>query len=109
MLLSWAAAMENRDFAAARRLFGDDGARSGMDQRTWAATYAGYRDIAIAFGDGDVEGGAGSLYYQVPVRLTAPGTAGPERRAGTITLRRVNDVDGATPAQLRWHIDTLDW
>ena len=101
VLLSWGAAMENRDFAAASALFGG-GRRDTND-------YSGYREITVGFGDGDVEGGAGSLYYQVPVWLTATGPKGPVRREGTITLRRVNDVDGATPAQLRWHIDTLKW
>lgn len=101
VLLSWGAAMENRDFAAAGTLFGG-GRRDAND-------YTGYREITVGFGDGAVEGAAGSLYYEVPVRLTATGPAGPVRREGTITLRRVNDVDGATPAQLRWHIDTLNW
>ncbi|MGX7925079.1 hypothetical protein ACWPMX_00735 [Tsuneonella sp. HG094] len=101
VLLSWGAAMENRDFAAASALFG--GGRSDAND------YKGYRDITVGFGDGDVEGGAGSLYYQVPVWLTATGPKEPVRREGSITLRRVNDVDGATPAQLRWHIDSLNW
>ncbi len=101
MLLSWAAALENRDFSAASALFGG-GRRDSND-------YAGYGDITVGFGDGDVEGAAGSLYYAVPVWLTASGPSGPVRREGTITLRRVNDVDGATPAQLRWHVDQLDW
>lgn len=93
--------MENRDFAAARTMFGE----SGSD----ANDYSGYRDITVGFGDGDLEGAAGSLYYEVPVWMTATTAKGPVRREGMITLRRVNDVDGATPAQLRWHIGTLDW
>ena len=30
----------------------------------------------------------------------------PYNLAGTITLRRVNDVEGATPEQLRWYIES---
>lgn len=101
VLLSWAAALENRDFAAADALFGNGGGDTN--------DYLALREIAVGFGDGTVEGAAGSLYYQVPVRLTATGPQGAVRREGTITLRRVNDVEGATPEQLRWHINTLDW
>ena len=53
----------------------------------------------------DQEGAAGSSYIMVPLTLTATDKAGkPIRYAGPITLRRVNDVDGASAAQLRWHV-----
>ena len=51
------------------------------------------------------EGGAGSIYIEIPVVVTgAMKTGGSFRMQGPVALRRVNDVDGATPAQLRWHI-----
>ena len=53
----------------------------------------------------DQEGAAGSIYIMVPLTLTATDKAGkPVRYSGPITLRRVNDVDGASAAQLRWHM-----
>ena len=53
----------------------------------------------------DQEGAAGSSYIMVPLTLTATDKAGRlVRYAGPITLRRVNDVDGASAAQLRWHM-----
>ena len=53
----------------------------------------------------DQEGAAGSSYIMVPLTLTATDKAGkPVRYSGPITLRRVNDVDGASAAQLRWHM-----
>ena len=53
----------------------------------------------------DQQGAAGSSYIMVPLTLTATDKAGkPVRYAGPITLRRVNDVDGASAAQLRWHM-----
>lgn len=53
----------------------------------------------------DQEGAAGSIFIMVPLTLTATDKAGkPVRYAGPITLRRVNDVDGASAAQLRWHM-----
>ncbi|MEO5706892.1 MAG: hypothetical protein ABIT10_10125 [Alteraurantiacibacter sp.] len=50
------------------------------------------------------EGAAGSLFCTVEVSLadaSAPATA---PTSATLVLRRVNDVDGATPQQLRWTI-----
>jgi hypothetical protein len=51
-----------------------------------------------------VEGGAGSLYCTVSVTLVDAGNARLPPEQGTIDLRRVNDVDGATAEQLRWTI-----
>ena len=53
----------------------------------------------------DQEGAAGSIFIMVPLTLTATDKAGkPVSYAGPITLRRVNDVDGASAEQLRWHM-----
>ena len=53
----------------------------------------------------DGEGAAGSVFITVPVTVSATLKNGTRQRfRGTYVLRRVNDVDGATPAQLRWHI-----
>ncbi|MET0363977.1 MAG: hypothetical protein ABW169_04930, partial [Sphingobium sp.] len=56
-----------------------------------------------------VEGGAGSLYYEVPVTLTGTLRDGrTERLTGPVVVRRVNDVDGATAEQLTWHLSQSD-
>jgi hypothetical protein len=53
----------------------------------------------------DVEGAAGSSYAEVKVRVDARLRSGARQRfVGSYTLRRVNDVDGSTAAQRRWHI-----
>ncbi len=58
---------------------------------------------------GPVEGAAGSLYVQVPVVLYGRYvTGGAYRRAGQVTLRRVNSVPGATAAQLSWRIERIE-
>ena len=58
---------------------------------------------------GEIEGAAGSLYVEVPVRTYGVTTTGGKfDEPAVVTLRRVNNVDGATPAQLRWHITTVD-
>lgn len=61
----------------------------------------------FAFGHGEVEGAAGSLYYELPVTLVADG--GRLTRQGTLTMKRVNDVPGAEDWQLAWHIEKLEW
>jgi hypothetical protein len=110
VLLSWAHAMEDRAFASAYALYRKGGPASGQSAADYATSFAGYRTITAAIGDGMVDGAAGSLYYQVPVTLTGEAQDGsPYRRSGTITLRRVNDVPGAEDWQLAWHIDTIEW
>ena len=50
-----------------------------------------------------MEGAAGSLYYEAPLVIDfADGRAS---RRGTIVLRRVNDVPGASAEQLTWRIE----
>ena len=81
--------------------------RAGIDQGALAparlkALGEVHFEIGKPFGH---EGAAGSSYIQVPLRMYGTDKAG--RRfnlVGPVTLRRVNDVDGATPDQLRWHI-----
>lgn len=105
-LAYWRAAMEGRDWSAARSVFGDFGAQSGRSAQAFAAAWDKYRTLAVTVGAGEQEGGAGSSYYEVPVTITGLTKADkPYRLAGRLTLRRVNDVDGATPEQLRWHIE----
>ena len=102
----WRAAMEGRDWSGARSVFGDFGAQSGLSAQAFAAAWDQYRTLDVTVGTGEQEGGAGSSYYEVPVTITGLTKAGqPYRLAGRLTLRRVNDVDGATPEQLRWHIE----
>ena len=100
ILLEWARALERRDFARADAQWG-----AGAPDAGSAAQFGDYQAITVGFGDGEVEGGAGSLYYEVPLTFTGKRKhEATVSRQGTIVLRRVNDVDGATPAQLRWHI-----
>ncbi len=102
----WRTALEEHRYSAARSVWGDDGAASGMTAAQFAAAWDKYRIIDITVGKGDQEGAAGSSFYDVPVTITGITRAGkPYHLAGTVTLRRVNDVDGATSEQLRWHIE----
>ncbi|WP_241656462.1 hypothetical protein [Sphingomonas oligophenolica] len=50
-------------------------------------------------------GGVGSIYQPVPVTVDATLDDGTQQKfRGIYTVRRVNDVDGASASQLRWHI-----
>jgi len=52
-----------------------------------------------------IEGAAGSAFVDVNVRIDARRTDGRAQHfSGSYTLRRVNDVDGASAAQRRWQI-----
>ena len=109
VLLAWASALERKDFGAARAQFADGGARSGMSEGEYAASFADYLTTDVALPPGRLEGAAGSLYYEVPVTISGVLKGGiPYTLQGPVVLRRVNDVPGATPEQLRWHIESAD-
>ncbi len=107
VLQDWREAMETHSFAQARAFFGNGGAASGMNETAFARAWGKYRIIDMTIGEGQAEGAAGSLYHAAPVTITGLTREGrPYHLSGTVTARRVNDVPGATPAQLRWHIDS---
>ena len=111
VLLSFARAIELREWDQAWRML------SPADRQRWPRAdftrmFSDLRQITVAVPTGEMEGAAGSLYYTAPVTITARDSQGrPVRYEGRAVLRRVNDVDGATAAQLRWHFDRLelDW
>ena len=102
VLQDWAKAVEARGWSLVRAFWGDHGARSGLSIKAFAARWSKLRHPVVAIGKGDGEGGAGSLYYTAPLQISD----GPRILAGKIVIRRVNDVDGATDEQLRWHIES---
>ncbi|QNM82442.1 hypothetical protein H8M03_10555 [Sphingomonas sabuli] len=99
--------LEQRKFAEARRLWGDNGGASGMTETQFAAAFDKYdvihSEVGKPFG---LEGAAGSSYISVPFRLFGTLKQGGEfNLVGPLVLRRVNDVPGSSDAQRRWHID----
>lgn len=99
VLRFYAAALHARDWAAAAKAWGQN---SGVTAATLKASYDRAEAPVLTIGKGDEEGAAGSLYYEAPVTLRFGGNA-PEH--GSLVLRRINDIDGAIPEQLRWHIE----
>ncbi|CAH0356657.1 MAG: hypothetical protein WA085_05020 [Sphingobium sp.] len=108
MLLTFAQAIELKQFGQAWDLL------NPADKQKWskadfAAIFADLTKVSVVIPDGTTEGSAGSIYYNAPITVTGNDNDGrPVRIEGKAVLRRVNDVDGATQAQLRWHFDTLD-
>jgi hypothetical protein len=100
VLRFYAAALHARDWVAAAKAWGRD---SGVTATTLKASYDRADPPRLVLDKGEVEGAAGSLFYEAPVSLHFGTEGEPER--GSLVLRRVNDVDGATPEQLRWHIE----
>jgi hypothetical protein len=97
---AYADALARRDFAFAARVWDDP----VIDEARLKALFAGYKQPSIAFAGTQEEGAAGSLYCTVSGKLTDGGDPAKPAQDGEIVLRRVNDVPGATPAQLRWTI-----
>lgn len=59
--------------------------------------------------DAFLEGAAGSVYANIPIRLKFKNIDGSTRFwHGTAIVKRVNDVPGASDAQLHWHLYRLD-
>lgn len=111
VLLSFARAIELREFDQAWEML-DEGDQQRWDKAQWRALFADLGKITVAVPDGSMEGAAGSSYYTSEATITANDKDGrPVRYEGPIVLRRVNDVPGASAAQMRWHIDSvqLDW
>jgi hypothetical protein len=104
------ALLEGGSYAEARALWADQGRASGRNADVFAAGFARYASYHAQIGaPGQIEGAAGSLYVEVPVvRYGAVKDGRSFSVKGAVTLRRVNDVPGATAEQRRWHIVRID-
>jgi hypothetical protein len=106
VLRRYYAAIEARDYHTAYALWSQAGAASGKSYDEFAAGFAPTGRSRVEFaGAVSFEGAAGSIFATVPVRVHATTIGGAAQEfTGEYELRRVNDVPGATPEQLRWHI-----
>ena len=102
VLIGWAKAVSLRDWGSARAYWGDKGAASGLSEQAFAQAWDVVKNPDVSIGVGQLEGAAGSSFYSAPVIIAD----GKRRISGYVVLRRVNDVPGATPEQLRWHIES---
>ncbi|MBB3990481.1 hypothetical protein [Croceicoccus naphthovorans] len=101
----WKQAVEAGEREAARRAWRKEVRAGGMAPR-WEVL----ANPVVTFGEGRQEGAAGSLYYEVPVTVMGSNADGAgQSLTGKMVLRRVNGVDGATPEQLSWRIERIEW
>lgn len=105
-LLEYCDAVATRRYADAYRLWSDNGRASGMTLEQFSNSFAKYAAYDCHLGTpDDTEGAAGSIYVDIPLKVTGELTRGGGFVLnGPVTLRRVNDVDGSTAEQRRWHI-----
>ncbi|MDT3718838.1 hypothetical protein [Pseudomonas oryzihabitans] len=99
-------ALDAQDYGTAWQQWGDDG-RPGHSYDKFRQGYAKTRSVRVTLGSlGAVEGAAGSSYVSIPVTVDARLADGTRQIfTGSYRLRRVNDVDGASVEQRRWHLD----
>jgi hypothetical protein len=102
------------DAVATRRLrdaygyWGNSGQASGMTFAQFRDSFAKYAAYDCHIGQpGDMEGAAGSAYVTIPLKVTGTlAKGGGFVLEGPVTMRRVNDIDGSTAEQRRWHIES---
>lgn len=99
-------AINARDFATAYQQWGNDGQASGKSFEAFRDGFAATRSVRVTIGSvGIIEGGAGSLYLDIPLRIEATLVNGTRQTfVGDYVVRRVNDVDGADGQARQWHI-----
>jgi len=91
-------ALRARRYDLAARVWNDP----AIDAARLQAVFGGYGEPQLEPTEPAVEGAAGSLYCTVGGKLTDAQDPSKPPMEGTLLLRRVNDVPGATPDQLRW-------
>ena len=92
-------------------LWDNGGKASGMSAAAFAASFARYSEYHANVGaPGRIEAGAGQRHVTVPVQVYGRLKQGatPVYMLGSVTLHRVGDIDGASPAQKSWHISSAD-
>jgi len=77
-----------------------------IDGARLEAVFGGYKDFRLEWTEPFQEGAAGSLYCTVSGKLTDAADSARPFLEGTMLLRRVNDVPGATADQLRWTLQS---
>ncbi|MFG1495287.1 hypothetical protein ABMA57_01555 [Saccharospirillum sp. HFRX-1] len=97
------------DYRRAYDRWGENGPPQ-QNVAAFAEQFADIRSIELSVGDDTfMEGAAGSIYANLPIQLNIESNDGSTNIwSGTAIVKRVNDVPGASDAQLRWHLYRLD-
>jgi hypothetical protein len=107
-LQAYCDAVATKRYGDAYAYWGDGGKRSALTLAQFRESFAKYAAYDChLYTPGDMEGAAGSSYVTIPLKVTGALTKGGGFvLEGPITMRRVNDVDGSTAEQRRWHIES---
>lgn len=100
------AAIGDKRYGEAWRLWQGGGQASGMSQAAFAQSFAKYAEYRATIGTpGRIDAGAGQRYIQIPVEVSGKLRDGTSvSMAGPVTLHRSGDIDGATAEQRAWRI-----
>ena len=106
----YAAALEQGKLQDAFAFWGENGKATGMTPGKFFEAFGKYSEIHAQIGaPGKPEGAAGSSFVEVPLQLYGRlKDGGTFNLIGPVTLRRVNNVPGASADQLQWHIARSD-
>jgi hypothetical protein len=77
-----------------------------IDGARLETVFSAYKELQLEWPEPFVEGAAGSSFCTVSGKLTDAQDPAKIMIEGTLLLRRVNDVPGATPDQLRWTLQS---
>lgn len=101
------AAINSHDYASAYDDWGENGPPGHLPLAVFKLGFSKTDSVALTVRvPGAIGAAAGSRYIEIPVTVSATQHDGEiQRYDGTYTLRRAV-VDGASPAQRRWHLYT---
>ncbi|MEN2787106.1 hypothetical protein ACFOKI_04225 [Sphingomonas qilianensis] len=104
------ALLGERKYAAAWALWGHDGADSRMTATAFAASFDKYSEYHATIGaPGEIEAGMSQRWVTVPVQIHARHRTGkPVYLIGQATVHRIAEGVGASKAQQRWRIRTIE-
>ena len=99
-------AIARRDYKQAYSAWEGNGVASKQSFEQFERGFANTASVTVEIAKpGRLEGAAGSIYIEIPVKIAAIATNGtPQRFRGSYVLRRVNNVPGSTLEQLQWHL-----
>ena len=98
-------AIARQDYKQAYSAWEGDGVASKQSCEQFERGFANTASVAVEVGNlGRLEGAAGSIYIEIPVKIAAIATKGTPQRFRGSYLRRVNNVPGSTLEQRQWHL-----
>jgi hypothetical protein len=98
------------DYETAYNLWRNEGEASGQTFEEFVTGFEETASITWEIGEpGRIDPGAGQRYIEIPVRIVARTTGGDSQQfEGTYVLHHTADIEGATPEQRVWHINSAE-